>query len=321
MKDQLIRAYSGDRVNSLVDKEALQLNPEDLAQLNHTGELTIDLSTRLVAPGDRSARIDRIEPRPERTQIADNTGRAARLELTIEPADWCELRWQDHAYLFRYGLDREVSLARWGFNWDFGDPTQIRPVVASGDERALINVVGANDRNLRVEFRPGARTMLTLRVNAQPKKHGYDPAAWIVGLHRPQPGAWWLIDRLRPASLLKRCQRPCSRGSPRRLARSRHSPRRSWPQVGAKEWSVANAGERGATRVSAMRSPASGYRYRGATSQQRDRRNSGLASDCRSQVRNGAATPGWKNLPGARGQDDARLRTGRPQTPIRFRRA
>ena len=180
----IITGLNEDRPEPLELVQTLRLNEDELAQLNDSNEVAINLAARgLISDNDVNTRIVDIEVLAAQSAfvadaVVEGQAPVSNLQITASPAGESILRWGDTEYAFDYRRRRGVAPVRWGYTWDAitGSGRQIQ---RSDDSLSLLTRLlddggSAPVNQARMRFLPGARGDIVLRKEVRPAIEGED---------------------------------------------------------------------------------------------------------------------------------------------------
>lgn len=178
----IITGLNEDRPEPLEIVQTLRLTSDELARLNNSNEVAINLAARgLISDNDVNTRIVDIEVlAAQSTFVAEPAAEGRRavsnLQITAAPAGESILRWGNTEYAFDYRRRRGVAPVRWGYTWDAitGSGRQIQ---RSDDSLSLLTRLlddgaSAPVNQARIRFLPGARGDIVLRKEVRPVVEG-----------------------------------------------------------------------------------------------------------------------------------------------------
>lgn len=153
----------------------LTLAPLELDSLNREGAVSIDLARRVLVGSDVNARLVSVDVDSGLSGFDlrnPSDSLPVNAEISVEPGNQAELRWNGGRYLFQFGTGAAANAVRWGFTWE-SLTGQFVPYGDSREKDDLLKVLlddGDSKGKTRVEFLPGARTQLIIRQETSPEE-------------------------------------------------------------------------------------------------------------------------------------------------------
>ena len=180
----IITGLNEDRPEPLEIVQTLRLTGDELARLNDSSEVAINLADRgLISDNDVNTRIVDIEVLAAQSAFvaepaAEGRRPVSNLQITAAPAGESILRWGNSEYAFDYRRRRGVAPVRWGYTWDAITGTG-RQIQRSDDSLSLLTRLlddgaSAPVNQARIRFLPGARGDIVLRKEVRPVVEGED---------------------------------------------------------------------------------------------------------------------------------------------------